>query len=627
MKPFRFFAPACLAAATLFVSPLAQAQVLKDVPSDALLVVKFNKIKAVSDKIGAMATKLGIAQFNPQMTDPLGALKQEAKLTNGLDDAGDAALFIPNYPAENKGEPPVVLLLPVTDYKAFVANFEGAKTDGSVSTVKFGNNPQDSYIVNWDKFAAIGTTKDSVAKKPDGITPAGLSAKELDSKDVVTYVNMKTARNRILPAIAEHRAKFIAEMEKNMAKAGQPPRAARPRGANGAAPAPVAPDPAKAAAAAKFQPLMRAFMNRGIDVVEQLVRDTDAATYSINLTDAGINVTGLAEFAQGSPSAARVMTFTNTNKPLLPGLPASKYMFFGGAAGDPKVGQKVLVDFVAPVEKEFAALGEDGKAMQNWVDAMKSYLGAVNATAFGMVTPSGMLGQDAIVQAITVSKGDAKTIIESQKQAADSQQAVMEMVTGMGSQPKMKMTYNANAKTVDGVALNQMQLSIVNTPGQPVSAQQAQMQQMMTMMYGPGGFTAYIGKVADDKVLTAAGANDALLGQAVAAAKAGDDKITATAAVQATDAQLPKQRILAAYVGLDQIASTLANYAKAFGMPINFQVPADLPPLGFTFGSDGAALRADGHIPAQTLQSLIAAGMQTYMQMQGGQQPGGPGGL
>ena len=25
--------------------------------------------------------------------------------------------------------------------------------------------------------------------------------------------------------------------------------------------------------------------------------------------------------------------------------------------------------------------------------------------------------------------------------------------------------------------------------------------------------------------------------------------------------------------------------------------------------------------------SLIAAGMQTYMQMQGGQQPGGPGGL
>jgi hypothetical protein len=35
----------------------------------------------------------------------------------------------------------------------------------------------------------------------------------------------------------------------------------------------------------------------------------------------------------------------------------------------------------------------------------------------------------------------------------------------------------------------------------------------------------------------------------------------------------------------------------------------------------------DGYAPTQTLQSVTAAVMQTYMQMQGGQQPGGPGGL
>ena len=109
--------------------------------------------------------------------------------------------------------------------------------------------------------------------------------------------------------------------------------------------------------------------------------------------------------------------------------------------------------------------------------------------------------------------------------------------------------------------------------------------------------------------------------------KAGTDVLSTTPAVQATAKQLPKQRVAAFYVALDQIATTVANYAKAFGMPINFQVPADLPPVGFTFASDGSALRGDWHVPSQTLQSLVAAGMQTYMQMQGGQQPGGPGGL
>ena len=80
-------------------------------------------------------------------------------------------------------------------------------------------------------------------------------------------------------------------------------------------------------------------------------------------------------------------------------------------------------------------------------------------------------------------------------------------------------------------------------------------------------------------------------------------------------------------MALDQIAVSVANYAKAFGMPINFQVPANLPPVGFTFASDGSALRGDWHVPTQTMQSIIAAVLQVKMQMEGGQQPGGPGGL
>ena len=60
---------------------------------------------------------------------------------------------------------------------------------------------------------------------------------------------------------------------------------------------------------------------------------------------------------------------------------------------------------------------------------------------------------------------------------------------------------------------------------------------------------------------------------------------------------------------------------------MNFQLPQDLPPIGISAGTEGTAARGDIYVPAQLMQSIIAAGIQSYMQMQGGQAPGGPGGL
>jgi hypothetical protein len=326
------------------------------------------------------------------------------------------------------------------------------------------------------------------------------------------------------------------------------------------------------------------------------------------------------------------MTIKNSDSSMLAGLPQIKYLMFGGSNDQNKAIGQAVTDFLAPIEKEFAALGADGQTMQKWTDAVKAYMGSATASAFGAATPSGMIGQDAIIQPMGVLTGDSKQILDAQKQMFDSQQAVTDMamqLTGAppAARPQMKMTYTANAKTVDGVTLNQMSTSFGAQPGQPMNAQQAQMQQMMTFMYGPGGLNAYAGAVDDKHVVSAAGANDQLLAKLIASAKAGTDTLSQSPGVAATAKNLPPTRVAAFYVGLDQIATTVANYAKAFGMPINFQVPADLPPVGFTFGSDGNALRGDWHVPTQTVQSLVAAGMQAYMQMQGGQQPGGPGGL
>ena len=67
------------------------------------------------------------------------------------------------------------------------------------------------------------------------------------------------------------------------------------------------------------------------------------------------------------------------------------------------------------------------------------------------------------------------------------------------------------------------------------------------------------------------------------------------------------------------------RYAQGFGMPVKMQLPQNLPPLGFSAASEGTAVRFDMHVPTTTVQSIVAAGMQAYMQMQGGGAKGAPG--
>ncbi|HYO08400.1 MAG TPA: hypothetical protein VER17_05470 [Tepidisphaeraceae bacterium] len=638
MNRFRKVAPAAVLVAVAvicFRAPAARAQVLQQVPADALVVVKFNKLKATSDKWAQMAQKLGVAEGQQGLSDPLGAFKQNAKITNGMDDAGDAAMFVPNLPmqagARGQQQPPMVLLLPVTDYQAFIANFQDAKTEGGVSTVRFGTNPMDSYVVNWGKYAAISTTRDALAKKPEGIQPQGISAKELNDKDVCAYVNMKAARAKILPALAQARTTAAQQFEQAIqqqqrgagAGAGADPDAAPGAGAA----------PANNAAAMRMMPLARAGINRVFDVVQQVVTDADAATYGFSVGDDGLKSTMLADFTQGSPSAQRVAQLKGTNESLVGSLPAAKYIFVAGGLGDPKVGTEMLNNFLAPIEAEAAKLGAEGQAITTYTNSLKAWAGASRGSQVGWVAPTGALGQEAIFQFVSVVTGDAQKLQQAQQQMLSSQQALMDAFSPAGGGMQVKTNYTPNAKTIDGVALSQFQRTFTTPEVQRATPQQMQMQQMMTFMYGPNGVSGYTGAVGNDKLIVASGVSDQVLQQLITAAKGGQGGFEQAAEVQSVKQQLPQNRLAVGYLSLDTLVTTAANYARMFGMPVNLQLPQNLPPIGGAVSTEGGAVRADGYIPAQLVQSLVASVQQMQAQMRGGggggggQQPGGPGGL
>jgi hypothetical protein len=91
-------------------------------------------------------------------------------------------------------------------------------------------------------------------------------------------------------------------------------------------------------------------------------------------------------------------------------------------------------------------------------------------------------------------------------------------------------------------------------------------------------------------------------------------------------ADMPKQRVGEFYIALDQIISSALRYAKEMNAPVKVNLPQGLPPIGITVASEGTAMRVDSHVPTQLVQSVVAAGVQAYMQFQGGA-AGSPDGL
>jgi len=97
--------------------------------------------------------------------------------------------------------------------------------------------------------------------------------------------------------------------------------------------------------------------------------------------------------------------------------------------------------------------------------------------------------------------------------------------------------------------------------------------------------------------------------------------------VKKVAAELPKQRAAEFYIALDNIATAAVKMMKQQGFAIPFKLPPNLPPIGVSCGTDGSTARIDMIIPTQLIQSMTAAGMQAFMQMNGGPGAGQGGGI
>jgi hypothetical protein len=600
MKSARNVVVAGLALVLVFCSA-GWGQVLKQVPANAMLVLKVADLEATSKKLADFLGVMGVVQMQPMLADPLGSYLTMLGVHQGINKSGEMAVAMLD-PDDFGGniEQSFIMLLPVSDYQSFLGNYPDAKTEGDVSQIQFPAqfNSEPMFVAHWGDYAVISQSKEYLGKKPETtLEVTGLAVKELDSKDFVLLANFTAIRPKLLPQIEKGRALLNGLIDK---------AAATPNAKIGNYDM------------AKLAPVLKAAMSRILDMGQAIVQDSNTATVSANLSPEGIGVTMMAEFLPDTYLGKHVAQIKNTDASMLTGLPEGKYLFFGGSVADPQQTSQVLSDLLAPVETAVTAAGPDLAPVNDVIGLIKRAAAAQTGGAYGLVAPHGQLRQDPLLEMVSIKTGDAKVLQDVTHKLADTQQSMMKTLGAAGT-PQSVMTFTPAAKSVDGVSLDEMQITF-NMNGQ--SFQEMQAAQFLSFLYGANGAQVYTGLVTDHAMLTVSGVSDDTITAAIEAIKKGDDPLAKVDTVKTVAAQLPPQRFAAFYIPLDQWATTGLNVVKQFNMDMGVKIPDDLPPVGGTISTDGTAVRLDSYIPTQLVQALTAAGIQMFMS----QHTAGPGG-
>ncbi len=563
-------------------------------PADSLIVLKVSNLKQTSAKLAKFTSQLGINMFVPQLADPLAALKSRLNIKGGINDDGELA-FIFRKPAEGvEPDKSVLILVPVSDYAAFIGGLENATTEGAVTSFD-GPGGDPSFVANWDGFAAIAPTESVIAAKPvDILKLDGKAAAEMKSADAVFYSNLVDIGTLLEPELAkgktEGKAKFLQEVKD--APNYKP----------------------------ELDPLLETAFDQGFGAVEAFLRDGKASTISLNFVEQGVKTSLITEFKPGSYLQTAFAGIKNTTAPLTAGLPVANFITYGGAVNTSAATQKIVDDFIDPIIEKVPD-NDDYAFVRNAKTLFNDYNAAAKRFAFAMPTPVGQVGTDALIQIVGFVQGEPVALKKATAELTELQGDFQAMMAQESI--KYKSVTNPAAKTIAGVEFDEYVMTVEGEENDPFAAQT---KQAFQMMYGSDSVKQYTG-LSGDKVLTFMGVSDDQAAALVEAAKGESGALSAQAHVKTTASNLPSARFVEYYIALDQIVAAGGNAAGQFGMPIQIPaLPGDLEPIGISISADNGTLEVHQFVSTRLLQTLISTGMQVMGQMQGGG-GGGPGGL
>ena len=537
------------------------------IPADAPVALVVPNLADLSHKI-AKLNEEALGSSVPQMADVLGTMKLMGGAIHGVNDAGAFVAYITSIEGlvddNHASEPPYVVLVPVSDYAAFVGNF-GGNADAAMTELTLTGGSQ-GFAKKVGGYAAISATQELVAgyENPNAVAAiaSGVGAvgrQSFSISDVFVVANFKAMAPVIMPKLQELMGMFEEGFEQGLAEEAADP---------------------------EVMQLGQTIMRLYIDGIRAMVRDTSMAVAGLDITSKGV---GMSYTLQLEPESkmGQVITTGGGAARQLARLSNGPYMFASGmdfqGIDVPALLNKVLAKF--PEEGEGDGAGGFMSVLKQEIDLGIHTKGMGMAYLLPKADPNNLMpmmggaGLNAVVVIETADGDGAAYLKKVEKLILDInglKLGDMDPAGGPDAQPMtMNAKYTPNVMQIDGVQVDSFQVQYQLPP--QMMQEMGPMAPMMMMMGGMG-YNGYAAANGSCVVMTTT-TDAATMKLALASASQQDGGLGVDGPIKRVrEMALLNDPTYESYISIPGVMGMGNMFLGMMGQaPV--EVPADMPPV------------------------------------------------
>ncbi len=473
---------------------------------------------------------------------------------------------------------PGILILPVSDFRAFTEGVSAEGVDGRQGVVSFEIEGETLFARDLGGgFAVLAPAPEGLAELRGGHAArnaerlGALGRRVADGADAFVFADVESLR-----ATLGEQLENFGEMEEQF-------EAMAPMMGGG--------EQAQQALAGMrlVQRVLRDFLEQG-----------EAALMGIRFAEEAMVIDFASDFRDGT-EFANLFSGTGKSRELIDRLPSGPFMFAYAAdlsdEGFGRAAQKLLSHFQGAnggggAGNPFEAF-MPGIDLDELVEDLDGVGQVVGAAPGAMMT--GLLGNTVQILATDDPEGVSET----------TREAIASMDGRSAGGLKYTTSYTEGAQEIAGKKVDTYTLQMMPDPAAAQNQAMAQMGMpagmMPQLLYGPAGGPSGFVAAGKDYVVVTASPNTPQLTNAIKAAE-GENGLLANPGVRAVSDALPANRGLEVYVGLDQILNVVGPMAQMFtGQPFQ-QAPVSAPIALAAAPEDGGVLLRV-YLPDQAIKS------------------------
>ncbi len=550
--------------------------VLSQMPNDAQIVVCTRSLKELDGNFSQFigGVELGQLGFMPGPLDALAMFGINTAAMN-TNDAIGFAILKDRWDADL---PPVLGFVPVNDYAGWTKALGAtAVPDTNLSTFAMPDEPDPWYVRAIDGYAVLGLDQNLVLSYEKGAGNAGqwqdtvgnLGTGIVGGADISVMVNFDGLR----PHLKEGLNQGMSEMRNNMAMMG-----------GGMAPGMDGED-------------LAAMMEAYQGILNTAIDEMSAATLGLRFNGDGAALDTSMRWVEGGMFAKMMSGGNGESSNVLNNLPDNPYMFAMGMDA-----QNVnIADLLKMLLKDMPDAMKPGPTMA-MLDMWKDIDGVAMAV---YPSPGGMMMGGLLTNSAVIYTGNAAQLHTQMKDAT----------IGLNGVETQGMTYHTeyteNAKEIAGISVDSFTMSFDAPP-----EMQAQLQQSMMMMYGPGGPGGYLAHV-DDTLIMTMGRNSRLFESVVASVKGDGGGLGSNATHKELSGLLSPNPSGVVYVGFGPILKQVVPMAQMFmpGLDLNAEALGNMPPMAMSVTVADGEIQKTLALPAPLIKQSVDLAMKIQQAM------------